>query len=149
MCFLNFNNQLFFFQYSIFSSSSFKKRDKGIRQNPLPYIIIFSKFLGTYHLIIYHMTNSSTRYECIMYFDFLILFLLIFKTELSGLNNLEYLILDYSSINGSFLDNAGVMTSLRILSLSECGLRGSLPAQGIYEFIHECLFPFHVLLLRC
>ena len=58
---------------------------------------------------------------------------------LRGLNKLEQLYLDYSSINTSFLlkagvIKAGVMTSLKVLSISGCGLNGSLPAQGSVSF---------------
>uniref|UniRef100_A0A2N9J5W2 Leucine-rich repeat-containing N-terminal plant-type domain-containing protein n=1 Tax=Fagus sylvatica TaxID=28930 RepID=A0A2N9J5W2_FAGSY len=52
---------------------------------------------------------------------------------LRRLNNLEQLYLDYSSINRSFLHKAGVMTSLNVLTMSQCGLNGSLPAQGWCE----------------
>ena len=53
---------------------------------------------------------------------------------LRRLNNLEQLYLDYSSINRSFLHKAGVMTSLNVLTMSQCGLNGSLPAQGSVSF---------------
>ena len=53
---------------------------------------------------------------------------------LRGLNKLEQLYLDRSSINTSFLLKAGVMTSLKVLTISVCGLNGSLPAQGSVSF---------------
>ena len=50
--------------------------------------------------------------------------------ELGALNNLEQLYLDYSSIDNSFLHKVGVMNSLEVLSVQDCNLNGSLPAQG-------------------
>ena len=50
--------------------------------------------------------------------------------ELGALNNLEQLYLDDSSIDNSFLHKVGVMNSLEVLSVQDCNLNGSLPAQG-------------------
>ena len=50
--------------------------------------------------------------------------------ELGALNNLEQLYLDDSSIDNSFLHKVGVMNSLEVLSVQDCHLNGSLPAQG-------------------
>ena len=50
--------------------------------------------------------------------------------ELGALNNLEQLYLDDSSIDNSFLHKVGVMNSLEVLSVQDCRLNGSLPAQG-------------------
>ena len=50
--------------------------------------------------------------------------------ELGALNNLEQLYLDGSSIDNSFLHKVGVMNSLEVLSVQNCSLNGSLPAQG-------------------
>ena len=50
--------------------------------------------------------------------------------ELGALNNLEQLYLDDSSIDNSFLHKVGVMNSLKVLSVLNCNLNGSLPAQG-------------------
>ncbi|GFS35776.1 similar to CELLULOSE SYNTHASE INTERACTIVE 3 [Actinidia rufa] len=47
-----------------------------------------------------------------------------------GLKHLKVLHLDDSSIDNSFLYNVGVMSSLRVLSLRNSGLNGSLPEQG-------------------
>ncbi|KAA8535199.1 hypothetical protein F0562_030202 [Nyssa sinensis] len=55
---------------------------------------------------------------------------LVTAKDLGALNNLEHLNLDFSSINRSFLQNVGVINSLRVLSLRKCGLSGSLPSQG-------------------
>ena len=50
--------------------------------------------------------------------------------ELGALNNLEQLYLDDSSIDNSFLHKVGVINSLKVLSVLNCNLNGSLPAQG-------------------
>ncbi|XP_057501101.1 cuscuta receptor 1-like isoform X2 [Actinidia eriantha] len=50
-----------------------------------------------------------------------------------GLKHLKVLYLDNSSIDNSFLYNVGVMSSLRVLSLRNSGLNGSLPEQGWCE----------------
>ncbi|XVF65708.1 hypothetical protein PTKIN_Ptkin09bG0271100 [Pterospermum kingtungense] len=50
--------------------------------------------------------------------------------ELHVLKNVEELVLDLSPLDISFLQNIGSLTSLKTLSLSNCGLTGSLPAQG-------------------
>ncbi|XP_059635205.1 cuscuta receptor 1-like [Cornus florida] len=55
---------------------------------------------------------------------------LIMEKDLDGLDNLEQLVLDFSSIDRSFLQNVRMMTSLTFLSLHSCGLAGSLPTQG-------------------
>ena len=49
---------------------------------------------------------------------------------LGGLNKLEQLYLDGSSVDKSFLDKVGAMTDLIVLTLAKCGINGSLPAQG-------------------
>ena len=49
--------------------------------------------------------------------------------ELRALNNLEELYLDGSSIDESFLSKVGVMTSLKVLTMTSCGLNGCLSAQ--------------------
>ncbi|KAG6718910.1 hypothetical protein I3842_04G176500 [Carya illinoinensis] len=53
--------------------------------------------------------------------------------ELGKLKNLQELYLDFSSIDKSFLHKVGVMTSLNVLSMTRCGLNGSLPNQGWCE----------------
>ncbi|XP_022850728.1 LRR receptor-like serine/threonine-protein kinase GSO2, partial [Olea europaea var. sylvestris] len=50
---------------------------------------------------------------------------------LRNLSQLEGLYLDFSSLDANFLQSIGGMTSLKFLTLSECGLNGTLPAQGI------------------
>lgn len=52
---------------------------------------------------------------------------------LEGLKQLEYLYLDYSSIDISILYKVGVMSSLRVLSVRNAALKGSLPDQGWCE----------------
>ncbi|PSS21027.1 Receptor kinase-like protein Xa21, processed, partial [Actinidia chinensis var. chinensis] len=50
-----------------------------------------------------------------------------------GLKHLKVLGLDNSFIDNSFLYNVGVMSSLRVLSLRNSSLNGSLPEQGWCE----------------
>ncbi|XVF65230.1 hypothetical protein PTKIN_Ptkin09bG0230800 [Pterospermum kingtungense] len=50
--------------------------------------------------------------------------------ELHMSSNVEQIILDYSFLNNNILQSIGVFTSLKILSLSSSGLKGSLPDQG-------------------
>ncbi|XP_028114744.1 receptor-like protein 15 isoform X4 [Camellia sinensis] len=52
---------------------------------------------------------------------------------LDGLKHLQELYLDYSSIDKIFLHNVGVMSSLRVLTLRNISLNGSLPNQGWCE----------------
>lgn len=51
-------------------------------------------------------------------------------TELHVLRNVEELVLDGSHLDVSFLNYIGSLTSLKSLSLSRCGLTGTLPSQG-------------------
>ncbi|KAL2524688.1 receptor like protein 13 [Abeliophyllum distichum] len=53
--------------------------------------------------------------------------------ELRHLSQLEGLFLANSYLDANFLQSIGVMTSLKFLSLSLCGLGGSLPNQGWCE----------------
>ncbi|KAL2489563.1 receptor like protein 9 [Forsythia ovata] len=53
--------------------------------------------------------------------------------ELGHLSRLERLFLDNSPLNANFLQSIGVMTSLKILSLYSCAIRGTLPNQGWCE----------------
>ncbi|XVF65152.1 hypothetical protein PTKIN_Ptkin09bG0223700 [Pterospermum kingtungense] len=46
-------------------------------------------------------------------------------------SNVKEIILDYSYLDTNILQSIGVLTSLKTLSLRECGLIGSLPHQGI------------------
>ncbi|XP_050284083.1 receptor-like protein 14 isoform X2 [Quercus robur] len=55
------------------------------------------------------------------------------RNKLSKLNNLEQLMLDGSSIDRSLLHKIGVMTSLNVLAVSNCGLNGTLPSRGWCE----------------
>ncbi|KAL7250112.1 hypothetical protein ACSBR1_012168 [Camellia fascicularis] len=58
---------------------------------------------------------------------------LVTSNGLDGLKHLQELYLDHSSINKIFLHNVGVMSSLRVLTLWNIGLNGSLPNQGWCE----------------
>ncbi|KAH7861324.1 hypothetical protein Vadar_024601 [Vaccinium darrowii] len=52
---------------------------------------------------------------------------------LSNLRNLENLFLDNSCLNENFLQSSsGVLASLKILTLSNCCLRGTIPTQGFW-----------------
>ncbi|KAL2459861.1 receptor like protein 14 [Forsythia ovata] len=52
--------------------------------------------------------------------------------ELRHLSKLEGLFLDNSHLDANFLQSIGVMTSLKFLSLSSCGLGGTLLDHGCY-----------------
>ncbi|KAG5009918.1 hypothetical protein JHK87_018433 [Glycine soja] len=43
------------------------------------------------------------------------------------LSNLEHLILDYNNLENEFLKNIGELTSLKVLSLQQCDINGTLP----------------------
>ncbi|CAL5401093.1 unnamed protein product [Camellia sinensis] len=58
---------------------------------------------------------------------------LVTSNGLDGLKHLQELYLDYSSIDKIFLHNVGVMSSLRVLTLRNISLNGSLPNQGWCE----------------
>ncbi|GLT58402.1 hypothetical protein SLA2020_312970 [Shorea laevis] len=47
------------------------------------------------------------------------------------LSNLEELVLDQSPLSINFLQNIGALSSLRSISLRDCGFTGNLPTQGI------------------
>ncbi|CAA3014515.1 LRR receptor-like serine threonine- kinase GSO1 [Olea europaea subsp. europaea] len=53
--------------------------------------------------------------------------------ELRHLRSLERLFLDNSAVGGNFLQGIGATTSLKILSLTKCGLNGTLPVRGWCE----------------
>ncbi|MFQ6625552.1 hypothetical protein Gotur_006164, partial [Gossypium turneri] len=52
------------------------------------------------------------------------------QDQLHVSSKIEELLLDRSSLNSNILQSIGALTSLKILSLSECGLSGALPTQG-------------------
>ncbi|XVE80983.1 hypothetical protein DITRI_Ditri15bG0025700 [Diplodiscus trichospermus] len=52
------------------------------------------------------------------------------EDEMHVLSNVEDLILDYTPLDISILQNIGSLTSLKTLSLYNCHLTGTLPAQG-------------------
>ncbi|XVE80988.1 hypothetical protein DITRI_Ditri15bG0026200 [Diplodiscus trichospermus] len=53
------------------------------------------------------------------------------QDQMDVLSNVEDLILDYTSLDISFLQNIGTLTSLKTLSLYDCDLTGTLPVQGL------------------
>ncbi|MCD7451672.1 hypothetical protein HAX54_012993 [Datura stramonium] len=53
--------------------------------------------------------------------------------ELGTLRNLKYLLLDGNTLDKNFLQSTGVMSSLKVLSVSNCGLNGTLPIQGLCD----------------
>ncbi|XP_040996095.1 receptor-like protein 15 [Juglans microcarpa x Juglans regia] len=58
-------------------------------------------------------------------------------SELGRLKNLQELYLEGSHIDKRFLSKVGVMTSLDVLTISYCGLNGSLPiVQGLCELMN-------------
>lgn len=50
--------------------------------------------------------------------------------ELGILRNIKYLLLDGNTLDKNFLQSSGVMPSLKVLSVSNCGLNGTLPIPG-------------------
>ncbi|KAL1085461.1 hypothetical protein V6Z11_D08G052300 [Gossypium hirsutum] len=52
------------------------------------------------------------------------------QDELQVSSKIEELVLDRSSLNNNILQSIGALASLKILSLSGCGLSGTLPTQG-------------------
>ncbi|KAK8663490.1 hypothetical protein V6N13_083306 [Hibiscus sabdariffa] len=54
----------------------------------------------------------------------------VINQQLNVLRNVENLIMDYTPLPINFLESIGILTSLRTLSLYDCGLTGTLPAQG-------------------
>ncbi|PHT30979.1 hypothetical protein CQW23_27316 [Capsicum baccatum] len=53
--------------------------------------------------------------------------------ELGALRNIEYLLLDGNILDENFLRSSGVMSSLKVLSVAQCGLNGTLPLQGLCD----------------
>ncbi|KAM3283254.1 hypothetical protein P3S67_026899 [Capsicum chacoense] len=49
---------------------------------------------------------------------------------LGALRNIEYLLLDGNTLDENFLRSSGVMSSLKVLSVAQCNLNGTLPLQG-------------------
>ncbi|XP_070030233.1 putative receptor-like protein 16 isoform X1 [Nicotiana sylvestris] len=49
--------------------------------------------------------------------------------ELGILRNIKYLLLDGNTLDKNFLQSSGVMPSLKVLSVANCGLTGTLPIQ--------------------
>ncbi|MBA0679363.1 hypothetical protein Goari_011136, partial [Gossypium aridum] len=52
------------------------------------------------------------------------------QDQLHVSSKIEELVLDRSSLNNNILQSIGALASLKILSLSGCGLSGTLPTQG-------------------
>ncbi|MFQ6645477.1 hypothetical protein Gotur_020239 [Gossypium turneri] len=59
------------------------------------------------------------------------------NTELHVLRNVENLIMDYTPLHINFLESIGILTSLKALSLFNCGLTGTLPAHGGLCFLNH------------
>ncbi|KAK4837118.1 hypothetical protein QYF36_002935 [Acer negundo] len=57
-------------------------------------------------------------------------------TDLPNFKNVTYLYMDYSSVDINVLQIVGEMTSLEFISLSNCGLQGTLVHQGQCKFVH-------------
>ncbi|KAM3327876.1 hypothetical protein P3S68_033338 [Capsicum galapagoense] len=57
--------------------------------------------------------------------------------DLGTLRNLTYLLLDGNALDKDFLQRSGVMSSLKVLSVSNCNLNGTLPVQGLCDL--KCL----------
>ncbi|EOY19735.1 Receptor like protein 15, putative [Theobroma cacao] len=53
-----------------------------------------------------------------------------FSSELHMSSNVEEIFLDYSDLNSNIVQSIGVLNSLKTLSLSDCGLIGTLPDRG-------------------
>ncbi|CAN4114788.1 unnamed protein product [Withania somnifera] len=53
--------------------------------------------------------------------------------ELGALRNIEYLLLDGNTLDENFLRSSGVMSSLKVLSVAQCNLNGTLPLQGLCD----------------
>ncbi|CAI9777397.1 unnamed protein product [Fraxinus pennsylvanica] len=79
-----------------------------------------------------NMKQSLTAFSNIkkLYFRYITLEGMLVTYALKHVSQLEGLYLDYSSVDASFLQSIGVMTSLKFLTLSECEINGTLPAQG-------------------
>ncbi|MBA0840899.1 hypothetical protein Goarm_003436, partial [Gossypium armourianum] len=59
------------------------------------------------------------------------------NTQLHVLRNVENLIMDYTPLHINFLESIGILTSLKALSLFNCGLTGTLPAHGGLCFLNH------------
>ncbi|PPR97422.1 hypothetical protein GOBAR_AA23247 [Gossypium barbadense] len=59
------------------------------------------------------------------------------NTKLHVLRNAENLIMDYTPLQINFLGSIGILTSLKALSLFNCGLTGTLPAHGGLCFLNH------------
>ncbi|PHT64703.1 hypothetical protein T459_29128 [Capsicum annuum] len=52
---------------------------------------------------------------------------------LGALRNIEYLLFDGNTLDANFLRSIGIMSSLKVLSVAQCNLNGTLPHQGLCE----------------
>ncbi|KAF3623468.1 putative rhamnogalacturonate lyase-like [Capsicum annuum] len=58
----------------------------------------------------------------------------VFSTlQLGALRNIEYLLLERNILDENFLRSGGVMSSLKVLSVAQCDLNGTLPLQGLCD----------------
>ncbi|CAL5401087.1 unnamed protein product [Camellia sinensis] len=95
----------------------------NLRWNELKGLVTSNEVLG--HVVLGH--DTSPYHNDLIFADSLGL------SRLDGLKHLQELYLDYSSIDKIFLHNVGVMSSLRVLTLRNISLNGSLPNQGWCE----------------
>nr|XP_009771127.1 PREDICTED: leucine-rich repeat receptor-like tyrosine-protein kinase At2g41820 isoform X3 [Nicotiana sylvestris] len=65
--------------------------------------------------------------------------------ELGILRNIKYLLLDGNTLDKNFLQSSGVMPSLKVLSVANCGLTGTLPIQGFcnLKYLEELSLSFN------
>ncbi|XP_070031474.1 cuscuta receptor 1-like isoform X2 [Nicotiana tomentosiformis] len=65
--------------------------------------------------------------------------------ELGILRNIKYLLLDGNTLDKNFLQSSGVMPSLKVLSVSNCGLNGTLPIPGLcnLKYLEELSLSFN------
>ncbi|KAM3327882.1 hypothetical protein P3S68_033344 [Capsicum galapagoense] len=65
--------------------------------------------------------------------------------DLGTLRNSTYLLLDGNALDKDFLQRSGVMSSLKVLSVSNCNLNGTLPVQGLCDlkYLEELSLSFN------
>nr|XP_016499263.1 PREDICTED: LRR receptor-like serine/threonine-protein kinase ERL1 [Nicotiana tabacum] len=65
--------------------------------------------------------------------------------ELGILRNIKYLLLDGNTLDKNFLQSSVVMSSLKVLSVSNCGLNGTLPIPGLcnLKYLEELSLSFN------
>ncbi|KAM3283260.1 hypothetical protein P3S67_026905 [Capsicum chacoense] len=63
----------------------------------------------------------------------MILKCVLLHVRIGSLRNIEYLLLDRNILDENFLRSSGVMSSLKVLSVAQCGLNGTLLLQGLCD----------------